>query len=125
MDAANPEELLRGFASLKGKVDFVLCFPDSTLYNSATIKPLILASLEHRLPIVGFSPNFVRAGAAAGVYPDFREIGRQAGRVARGCGSTCPGTEETARVLNVAVNQRVERLLGLEHDPAARVVTIR
>jgi putative ABC transport system substrate-binding protein len=68
-------QLLAALASFKGQVDFVWCLPDGSLYNSATIKPLILASLEERLPLIGFSESFARAGAAVGVYPDFRDIG--------------------------------------------------
>ena len=82
LSVQNPEELLKAVRSLNGQVDFVVCLPDSTLYNSATAKPLILASLESRLLIVGFSSSFVRAGAGVGVYPDFRDIGVQAGEVA-------------------------------------------
>ena len=68
---------------MKGKVDFLLCFPDPDLYNPVTIKPLVMASLEGRLPLVGFSPAFVRAGAAAGIYPDYRETGRQTAEMAQ------------------------------------------
>src|SRR5579864_3484704 len=55
VDCRNPEELLRALRSLKGQVDFVLCLPDNTLYNGTTVKPLILASLDSHLLVVGFS----------------------------------------------------------------------
>jgi putative tryptophan/tyrosine transport system substrate-binding protein len=102
-------------ASLKGKVDFVLCFPDPDFYNSVTIKPLVLASLEARLPLVGFSPAFVRAGAAAGIYPDYRETGRQVAELAqRMMRSEERIADEGPSKVKVAVNQRVARLLGIE-----------
>jgi len=114
-DCDGPGHLLRVVGSLKGKVDFLLCLPDPDLYNAVTIQPLVLAAIEYRLPIVGFSPAFVRAGAAVGVYPDYRELGRQAAemalRLARGQSS---GGEESPSRLRVAVNQRVTRLLGLD-----------
>ncbi len=126
VDAAGPAELLQAFRSLKGKADLVLCFPDSALYNSATIKPLILASLESRVPIVGFSANFVRAGAAVGVYPDFRDLGRQAAEAAlRWEPGRTDGGEERPRRLVVAVNQRVLRLVGMEHPESAGVVVFK
>lgn len=125
-EAAGPGELLQAFRSLKGKVDLVLCFPDSALYNSATVKPLILASLESRVPIVGFSANFVRAGAAVGVYPDFRDLGRQAAEAAlRWTPGRAEAGEERPRRLVVAVNQRVLRLVGMEHPESARVVVFK
>jgi len=116
-----PAQLLRAFASLRGKADFVICFPDADIYNAATIKPLVLASLEQRLPLVGFSPAFVRAGAAAGFFPDYRESGRQAAEVAlrllRGAGDA--EDDESPRKIRTAVNQRVTRLLGVEFRAAA------
>jgi ABC-type uncharacterized transport system substrate-binding protein len=117
-DCRNPEELLRVLRSLKGQVDFVLCLPDSTLYNGTTVKPLILASLESHLLVVGFSQSFVRAGAAIGVYPDFRDVGAQTGSVAQKqlAGQTF-AAEEGPRKLVVAVNQRVIHLLGIEYEP--------
>jgi ABC-type uncharacterized transport system substrate-binding protein len=122
MDCDGPAELLQALAALKGRVDLVLCPPDADLYNSVTIKPLILASLEQRLPIVGFSSAFVRAGAVAGVYPDYRDIGRQTGELA---GHLLRGEdasrEEAPRKVNAAVNQRVAHLLGVDIQTSAGV----
>ncbi|HEV8039408.1 MAG TPA: ABC transporter substrate binding protein [Bryobacteraceae bacterium] len=118
VDSADPQELLRAVRSLNGKVDFIVCLPDSRLYNSATVKPLILASLESHLLIVGFSSNFVRSGAGVGIYPDFRDIGAQAGEAAEKqmAGQPVPA-EQGPRRLVLAVNQRVIHLLGLEYRP--------
>jgi len=119
VDCSRPEDLAKAFLSLKSRADLVLLFPDSALYNNATVKPLILASLESRLPIIGFSANFVRAGAAAGVYPDFRDVGRQVAELAlRYLSGRAPLSDETPRKLVVAVNQRITRVLGLEHAPS-------
>lgn len=108
------EDLLPGFLRLRGKVDVVICLPDTLLYNSATIRPLILASLENRLPIIGFSAGFVRAGAALGIYPDFRNIGRQTADLVRRCLSASCNSFEGPRSVSVAVNPKVVRLLGLD-----------
>jgi putative ABC transport system substrate-binding protein len=114
VDCPRPEKLLQAFRSLQGQVDFVWCPPDGTLYNGTTVKPLILASLESQLPVAGFSASFVRAGAAAGVYPDYSEIGAQAGELARKylSGSSALGIEAPHKI-RIAANTRVARLLGL------------
>jgi len=120
VECSGAEQLLAALDSLQGQVDFVWCLPDGTLYNSATIKPLILASIEHRLPLIGFSENFTRAGAAVGIYPDFRDIGLQTGEVARQVLDGQPlHAPEGPRRLKVAVNQSVLRLLGLRYAAAA------
>jgi putative tryptophan/tyrosine transport system substrate-binding protein len=114
VDCPRPEKLLQVFRSLQGLVDFVWCPPDGTLYNGTTVKPLILASLENHLPVAGFSASFVRAGAAAGVYPDYSEIGTQAGELARKylSGNGAMGIEGPHKI-RIAANTRVARLLGL------------
>ena len=127
-DCHGPEELLRVVRSLKGQVDFVLCLPDSTLYNGTTVKPLILASLESHLLVVGFSQSFVRAGAAVGVYPDFRDVGVQTAEIAqRQLAGQTTAVEEGPRKVVVAVNQRVMRLLGFDYAPrrSGEVLTLR
>lgn len=120
IDCPAAEQLLAAFLTFKGQVDFVWCLPDGALYNGATIKPLILASIENRLPLIGFSESFVRAGAAVGVYPDFRDIGLQTGEAAQLIlsGQAVPSSEGP-RKLKFAVNQGVLRLLGLRYAPAA------
>ena len=128
-ECSQPEELLRSMLSLKGKVDFVLVLPDSSLYNSTTVKPLVLASLENRLPLVGFSASFVRSGAAIGVYPDFRDIGLQTAELAQNllAKRLNHAVDEGPRKWTVALNQRALRLLGLEHGATrnAELVLIR
>lgn len=125
IDCDGPAQLLAAVAALKGKVDFLLCFPDPELYNSLTIKPLVMASLEIRLPLVGFSPAFVRAGAAAGIYPDYRELGRQTAEMARRLlRGEDRGADEFPRKTQLAVNQRVARLLGVEFTPGTLPVEV-
>jgi len=116
-ECSGPAQLLQILQSLKDQVDVLLCFPDATLYNSATIKPLVLASLRFRLPLVGFSESFVRAGAAFGIYPNFHEIGGQSAALVQKAlnGQAASRIEET-RKFKMAVNQNITRLLGLSYS---------
>lgn len=129
MDCSAPADLVPRILALKGrKVDFVLCLPDSTLYNAATIKPLVMVSLEQRIPLVAFSASFVRAGAVVGVYADLKELGRQTGDAAlRYLASRSPNQAEGPRAVQVGINQRVARLIGLElpDKESAEVVVFR
>jgi len=121
VDCEGPAHLLKALSAFKGKVDFVLCCPDPDLYNAVTVKPLVLASLEHRLPLVGFSPAFVRAGAAAGIFPDYTDMGRQSAEMALRLlrGEEHGAESESPRKVEVAINQRVAHLLGVEFRPDA------
>lgn len=113
-EVPDPSRLLAALDALEGKADLVWCLPDETLYTPTTVKPLVVASLRKRLPLVGFSAGFARAGAVIGIYPDFREVGAQtAGMVKRFLdGESRPGSE-TPRRLRAVVNLKVLRLLGL------------
>jgi len=126
-DCAAPDALLKTLLSLKRRTDFVLLQPDSSLYNEATAKPLLMASLENQLPVIGFSASFVRAGAAAGVYPDYKDIGEQTAELARRYLAGSSLNSESPRKLIVSVNQGVLRLLGLEYkmSPEFPVVVIK
>jgi len=120
VDCPGPAQLLELMQSLKDQVDLVLCLPDASLYNSATIKPLVLASLRYRLPLIGFSEGFVRAGAAIGVYQDFHDAGARAAELALKVlnGQPVPRVE-SLRNFRVAVNQNITRLLGLTYKHPA------
>jgi putative ABC transport system substrate-binding protein len=115
VDCDGPAHLLKALSELKGKVDFVLCLPDPDLYNAVTVKPLVLASLDQSLPLVGFSASFVRAGAAAGIFPDYGDLGQQSAELAMRMvrGEDRGAEPESPRKVHVAVNQRVARLLGV------------
>ena len=122
---AGPDRLLAAFSSLKGNADFVLTEPDAELYNTATIKPLVLASIDQRLPIVGFSAGFVRAGALLGVYPDFRDLGFETGEVMQHLLSQRPAVECGVRNVVVAFNPRIARLIGFDMVHLAGVEEIK
>jgi putative ABC transport system substrate-binding protein len=116
VDITGAEQLLSAFRALKGQTDFVWCLPDGALYNSATLKPLILASIENQLPLIGFSESFARAGAAMAVFPDFRDVGVQTGEVAlQLLGGGAAHAVDGPRKLKIAVNQSVLRLIGLKY----------
>ena len=58
--------------------DVVWTYPDSKLYDSATIQNLLQDSLRRKIPVFGFSVGFVRAGALIGVGIAPPDQGRQA-----------------------------------------------
>jgi ABC-type uncharacterized transport system substrate-binding protein len=114
VEAGSADKLLEAFLSLSGMVDFVWCAPDSSLYNTATFRPLIETSLQRRLPIIGYSEHFAQAGAALAVYPDFEDLGSQtAEAVLRFLDTKKAPGEQPPRKLRVAINQYVSRMLEL------------
>ncbi len=63
---------------LKKDVDLVWTTADPSVYNSSTIKALLIESIRKRVPVFGFSHSLVRAGATFGIGIDPGEQGAQA-----------------------------------------------
>jgi ABC-type uncharacterized transport system substrate-binding protein len=61
--------------------DVLLAIPDSNIYNSKTVKNILLTSYRYRKPVIGFSKNFVDAGALAAIYSDTEMIAMTASKL--------------------------------------------
>jgi len=48
--------------------DVLLALPDGNIYNSSTVKNILLTSYRYRKPVIAFSKNFVNAGALAAIH---------------------------------------------------------
>jgi len=60
---------------LKKKIDLVWTVPDPAVFNSSTIKALLIDSLRKEVPVFGFSHSLVRAGAIFGIGIDPKDQG--------------------------------------------------
>ncbi len=69
-------------ALFDANVDVVWTQPDAKLYRMATVKALLLASLRQRVPVFGFSNQFVKAGALCGVAVMPKDQGQQVAQMA-------------------------------------------
>ncbi len=54
-------------------------FTNSAILNSQTAKPVLLYSFRQRIPIVGLSSQWVKAGALYALERDYVDIGKQCG----------------------------------------------
>ncbi len=61
--------------------DVLLALPDSSIYNSRTVKNILLTSYRYRRPVIAFSKNFVNAGALASIHSDTRQIASSASKI--------------------------------------------
>jgi putative tryptophan/tyrosine transport system substrate-binding protein len=55
--------------------DFILALPDPLIYNRNTIFNILLSSYHNRIPFIGFSASYVKAGAMLAVYSTPSDIG--------------------------------------------------
>ncbi len=100
-------------------------FPDPLVHNRATIQGVLLTTYRHRVPVVGFSVNYVRAGALVAVYTSPTQIGQQAAEIIQAAaaerGRALPAPRHP-RYFSVATNTQVARSLGLEIEGEASLI---
>lgn len=61
--------------------DVLLALPDSSIYNSRTVKNILLTSYRYRKPVIAFSRNFVNAGALASIHSNTDQIAQSASNI--------------------------------------------
>ena len=66
------------FTLLLKDVDIIWTCPDPAVYNTQTVRYLLLSALKREVPVFGFSAGFVRIGALLGVSVDPSIQGLQA-----------------------------------------------
>jgi ABC-type uncharacterized transport system substrate-binding protein len=59
----------------------LLALPDKNIYNSKSVKNILLTSYRHRKPVIAFSKNFVSAGAIAAIYSSTEQIAESASQL--------------------------------------------
>ena len=70
--------LFDDLANILSRSEVLLAVADNTIYNSNTIRNLLLESYRHSVPLVGFSQSYVNAGALCAVYSTPEQLAAQA-----------------------------------------------
>ncbi|MEE9219659.1 MAG: ABC transporter substrate-binding protein [Acidobacteriota bacterium] len=125
----DPKEVPEAFRRLVGRVDALWSFPDTTVYSREAAQFILLFSFRNRLPLMGFSKSYVRAGALFGLYADYDDLGHQLAEVAHeilGGRSASDIPISPPRRHAMALNLRVADALGTKipkkiHSEAAEV----
>lgn len=117
------EQLATATQRVLGDADVLLALPDPQVYNGATIQNILTAAYRQRVPLIGFSPAYVKAGAMLSLYSTPAQVGAQAAEMVRTVlgGRPLPAPQGP-RAFTIGVNADVARSLGiaLEDDAVAR-----
>jgi putative tryptophan/tyrosine transport system substrate-binding protein len=94
--------------------DLLLTVADPGVFNNMTVQNILTSSYRRRLPVVGFSPACVNAGALLAIYSTPAQVGRQAGEIARAflAGRPLPAVQHP-RDFTIGINADVAASLGL------------
>ena len=74
-------ELTDMLEKLEEEAQVLLAVPDGEIYNSIISPRIILFCLHHKIPFIGLSGNFTRAGALFALDCDYRSTGKQTGEL--------------------------------------------
>lgn len=113
-------EFPSALASVLSEADCFLIVFDAKIYFLQSLKYLLLEGLKNKVPIVGLSNNYTRAGAVLSVECDYVDLGWQAGGVAlRVIGGEQPSSimPLKPRKINYSVNKISASRIGLLFSP--------
>jgi putative ABC transport system substrate-binding protein len=77
-----PQDLPAALEYMAKSVDVLWGVPDNLVLNAQTARQILLFSYRNRIPFVGISPEWVKAGALYSLEWDFTDIGAQCGDMA-------------------------------------------
>jgi ABC-type uncharacterized transport system substrate-binding protein len=114
-NVATGQVLFHGLKRVLEDADVLLAVPDPQVYNSHNIQNILLTSFRAKVPLVAFSPAYVRAGALLALHVTPAQVGLQAATLARGVlqGKPLPSTPQYSQDFSVAINEHVAHSLGL------------
>ena len=101
------------------RIDLIWTAPDAKLFDTAAVRSLLLSSVRKKIPVWGFSPQFVRAGALLGIGVEPQAQGRQAADLLIAILADRNATHDKPRArgpdgFQIAVNLLVARQLDIE-----------
>lgn len=116
--------LMPKLSTLLDHSDVLLALPDPGLFNRRTVRNILLSTYRKRIPVIGFSHAYVKAGALAAAYSTPRQIGKQTGEILLSLShkpaSTFNGLHPP-KYFSVAINAQVSRSLGVRKISAQKL----
>ena len=120
---ADEADLLPSLKRLLPQSDALLAVPDATIYNRSNIATILLTSYRAKVPLFGFSPSYVKAGALAAVYSQPGQIAQQVAEVIQNLpNSGSLPAPQSPRYFSVTVNPQVRLSLELSMDDEAQLL---
>ncbi len=79
----SPKKVSDALENLIGRIDALWLLPDSTVVTKKSFGLIKSTTLENKIPLLCTSDVFVKAGALAAVFSDYKYVGRQAAQLAK------------------------------------------
>lgn len=118
----DPEDIFPSLKMILEQADVVLALPDTLVYNGASLQNILLTTYRARVPVVTFSPAYVKAGALLAMYSTPAQVAREVVGLLRHWRAGQPLPEPVSpEEFAVIANPRVASSLGIGLDDAAQI----
>lgn len=117
MRVESEKDLVTVTEAFTDKIDVLWSVADSTVFSPQGLKQILLATLRNRVPFVGLSPSFVKAGALLAFSVDYQDVGRQSGELAlRVLAGEDPGSISltSPRDISLSVNMNTAKQIQVQ-----------
>jgi hypothetical protein len=114
--------LVQALQAILGKSEILLALPDVGVYNSSTMRNILLTTYRSRVPLIGISAGYVKAGALCAVISTPIQIARQVTALILKFADTLALPDaQYPQEFEVMVNEQVVHSLGLQIKSAAEL----
>lgn len=112
------KEIPKALQQVSNDADVLWGIVDDTVYNSQTAKFIIQDTVRrYRIPFIGISASYVKAGALYALVFDNEDVGRQSAELANRILAATPVSKlqsTTPEKIRLALNLRTAELIGIE-----------
>jgi putative ABC transport system substrate-binding protein len=115
VQVTSDKEVKKAWDGIKNKIDALWMVADPLVITQDNFEFLQKQTLRQRIPFMGYSENFVKAGALLSVSPDYETIGSQAASV------TLQILEDKKEPRDIQITEPIGTVIALNKNTAKKL----
>ncbi len=123
-EVANPEAMFDTLQSVLQHSDVLLALPAPEIYNSSTLRNILVSTYQSHTPVVGFSSSYVKAGAICAVFSTPAQLATQtSSSIKKFIETNTLPPAQNPTFYEISVNERVAQSMGIpinNHDELSK-----
>ncbi len=120
------DKIGKALSNIIRDIDALIALPDSRIHNSKTIPNILTTAYRNKIPVIGFSSAYTKAGAVASVYTSLDDIAKETAEAALELinFNKLPAQRQSSKYFSIAVNHEVASSLGLNISSVEKITNI-